>query len=141
MKIGAILKAALGLVVGLFGPAVEEAVADTATALQQKLAALYGDAAAKMCASLTDPNMSGRDKAMAVAEAIANTAIQQGWKASFEELKALAVPVATTAFLTIEDDIKAKLASIEMSMHLATGLTKVTDLVPPEAPAPAAAVA
>ena len=135
MSIGSTLKHALGIVEGILIPGASAHTTNLVHAVQEELAKLYGEAAAKLAAELQldTTGMTGEQKLFAIGDAIVATALRDGIKADAKILKDVALDVAQAAYRSIEPNIGSDIIALAAAISANPLVTVAAELVAPVA--------
>ena len=133
MSIKFALLHAVGVVAGILIPGASSATTDLTHSIQQHIADLYGEAAAKLATELKvdTTGMSGPDKVFAIVKGLVATAVSQGFKGDLVVLGRVVLPVAQAAFLKTEENIGADIVALASAIHAGPALTAVAELAAP----------
>lgn len=118
MSIGSTLKHVLGIVAGILIPGASRTATDLTHSVQQELADLYGEAAAKMAAELKldTTSMSGPEKVFAITKAIIATTVRDGFKGDLKILGDVALDVAQAAYRKAEPNFETAIVALATSL-------------------------
>lgn len=133
MSLKSALLTAIGAIAGILIPGASASTTELTHSIQQHLADVYGEAAAKLAAELAldTTGMTGPEKVFAITERLVATAVSQGFKGDLKVLGDVALPIAQAAYLKTVSTIGADIIALASAFHAGPVLTAVVELAAP----------
>ncbi len=126
------IKHDLGIVEGILIPGASASTTILTHALQQPIADAYGAAIKAAITKLApETGMTGPQKALAIADAVANDIVSKGVKAEVAKLRDVVLDIVQAAYRAVEPSIGSDIMAMASAFHLGPTLTVVAELVVP----------